>query len=762
MWLTIENVCRLHRPSNFPPDIVTVVDGENKRYIPYPLRWKDLVAAVGPYGYPKQNIGPVKTTVYQDFSDDSVPVVHDGADALSGREKCPRCKHGELLLCESILPHTGATRSVRRSWCAWNASPTGKRAPDPWTGLLSTGSTTRCSPISMGRSAQGSVRSCSTGWTGSARSRRPVFPDVQKTTPYPGQTARNPKRGCLPKGPKVQFPQEGEKDLPCVSWTQVQYRAQMLHRGQARVDPRGGDPRPKGSLRKPIYARLPCGNGHAARRAGVFEPAHCHRSDVFPEAAEERNKILLLFDPIHENDHRSVRRSRDRHCQLLRASHARKGKNEDLPARRHRRPPAGIKTWSISARSRPSCGPGGGTRKFPLILRGVTFEGDPFPEVCDIVRQLIDIQYTRGAERIFFHLFNAMDRDWNSLTRQLFGFVVPREVGTNESLQTLKTLKGGGGNSHISQLVPLSRRAKEVIHAIYYRKPDYRPKYTRVLQAWLRHIQRYRTKKRKLEQKIAKMCPHSSPSFKLSPEVKSLESDISSFLSQERTPLPKEYGYNTKKKKKIDIMFLSARDAKPLLARSKQGRRLFNRSYRSGFRLVPSVRGGAERTPVRTPGRVSHTEAAAAPHPPDTEWSDRNKRYLPQSISFHEIPNGPGIYFLSNIETCPMREVDADDTIMKPSEIIDRNSSVPRLVKIGMAYDLKKRIDRYLLYYPNGVYLYGFISENPRLEPRPQKRFKKDLEDSDHESEYYSDIEGPTRHTALLEIFSQLAEQTRV
>lgn len=200
-------------------------------------------------------------------------------------------------------------------------------------------------------------------------------------------------------------------------------------------------------------------------------------------------------------------------------------------------------------------------------------------------------------------------------------------------------------------------------------------------------------------------------------------------------------------------MFLSARDAKPLLARSKQGRRLFNRSYRSGFRLVPAVRGGAERTPVRTPVRVSHPDAAAAPHPPDTEWSDRNKRYLPQSISFHEIPNGPGIYFLSNIETCPMREVDADDSAIEPSEIIDRNSSVPRLVKIGMADDLKKRIDRYLLYYPNGVYLYGFISENPRLEPRPQKRFKKDLRDSDDESEDYSDIKGPTRHTALLEIF---------
>lgn len=517
-------------------DLVTIIDGKNKRYIPYPLQWKDLVAAVGPYGYPKPNIGAVKTTVHEDFSDDSVPVVHDGADALSGRKKCPRCTHGELLLCESILPpHRGHKKRPPQLVCVecfanWQkcTGSVDKFTVDGFDdSLFSHFDEKKCTGL------------CPLMFNGVDRIGQikgdRCFRTFKKQPHIPVKRLETPKGAVFLRGQKCSFPKKEKRTCPvclgpksnighkcCIVdkpvWTpgevihaqKVRYGSQYMHGYLAIMDTLHDE---LVCSNRPIVTALMCFQRQP--RSGIKSSFFLTRFMKMAIAAFAGRGIDIVnfYAPL----------------MLEKAKMNISRPTPPPPSSRHQNV-VDICTLSAKLRSRRWY------PKIPLILRGVTFEGDPFPEGCDIVRQLIDIQYTRGAERIFFHLFNAMDRDWNSLTRQLFGFVVPREVGTNESLQTLKTLKGGGGNSHISQLVPLSRRAKEVIHAIYYRKPDYRPKYTRVLQAWLRHIQRYRTKKRKLEQKIAKMCPHSSPSFKLSPEVKSLESGISSFLSQERTP----------------------------------------------------------------------------------------------------------------------------------------------------------------------------------------------------------------------------------
>ena len=92
--------------------------------------------------------------------------------------------------------------------------------------------------------------------------------------------------------------------------------------------------------------------------------------------------------------------------------------------------------------------------------------------------------------------------------------------------------------------------------------------------------------------------------------------------------------------------------------------------------------------------------AAAAAEQEETPFTKLHKHVLPREIQPESIPRSNGVYLLSNIETCPLIPADGATKDRK---------NIPRLVKIGKAYNLQERIDSYLLSYPNGLYLYGYI-----------------------------------------------------
>lgn len=92
---------------------------------------------------------------------------------------------------------------------------------------------------------------------------------------------------------------------------------------------------------------------------------------------------------------------------------------------------------------------------------------------------------------------------------------------------------------------------------------------------------------------------------------------------------------------------------------------------------------------------------AAAAEQEETPFTKLYKGVLPSEIQPESIPRSNGVYLLSNIETCPLIPAYGATTT-------DRKN-IPRLVKVGKADNLQGRIDSYLLSYPNGLYLYGYI-----------------------------------------------------
>ena len=175
---------------------------------------------------------------------------------------------------------------------------------------------------------------------------------------------------------------------------------------------------------------------------------------------------------------------------------------------------------------------------------------------------------------------------------------------------------------------------------------------------------------------------------------------------------------------------LSVRDAKSLFARSHNGRKTFNETLKDdngliGFQLVPVFSKN-----VHISGGAEAWDTAVQPQQPKTAYTERYSSYnvLPMSISrenlIYDTNNNSGIYFISPIIGCPLLPANTKHSKLSvPKDTKIQNNDISRLVKIGMAKSLPHRINSYLLSYPDGIFMYGFISTSNAINARLVEMF---------------------------------------